>query len=79
MTMPYERLRLAQAQLDHARDQLGEALALAKAQGYSPNRVAAIEKACVHNNETHRQVSNIMVNIRTPQYEQPTEGFEKED
>ena len=82
MTMPYEHLVYAQAQLAHARNQLADALTLTKDQGYNRNWVAAIEKAQANNDETERQVTNILVNIRSPQYEQYEqliEGLQKED
>jgi len=79
MTMPYGHLRFAQAQLTHVRNQLSEALALTKDQGYNSNWVAAIEKAQANNDETDRQVTNILINIRSPQYEQLVEGLPKED
>jgi len=79
MTMPYEHLIFAQAQLDHARTQLEEALLRAETQGYSPNWITAINLALSGNQETIRQVGNILTNIRSPQYEQLIEGFQKEE
>lgn len=78
MTMSYEHLIFAQAQLDRARTQLEEALLRTEAQGYSPNWIAAIDLALGHNQETIRQVGNILTNIRTPQYERFIKSLEKE-
>ena len=67
MAIPYSHLRFALAQLGYAHYQLNKALELAKAQDYGPNWVAAIEKACAQNDETDRQVGNILVNIHPRQ------------
>ena len=66
MTMPYEHLQFALAQLAHAETQLNKALGLAKKQGYGPNWLDAIRRARAQNDETERQVANIRTNIRPP-------------
>jgi len=66
MSMPYTHLRFALSQAAHGRNQLSEALDLARARGCGPNWIAAIEKALAHSDETLRQVANIVSGIRSP-------------
>jgi len=64
MTTVPDLLALARDGLAVAQDNLSQAVKLAQARHYNGNWVAAIDKARAHNSETHRQVANIVTNIR---------------
>ncbi len=64
MTTVPDLLALARDGLAVAQDDLTQAIQVAKARHYNSDWIAAIDKARAHNSETHRQVANIVINIR---------------
>ncbi len=53
-------LKFASHHLDHARSLAQTALQLAKTRDYDPDWLAALNRTLAHNQETHRQLTNLI-------------------